>query len=52
MSVCPTVSVLRFYGCCYPCFCKSYCINGANYEIGFKKNHIYKHTKTEILGKI
>ena len=20
MSVCPTVSVLRFYGCCHPCF--------------------------------
>ena len=19
MSVCPTVSVLRFYGCCHPC---------------------------------
>ena len=20
MSVCPTVSVLRFYGCCHPCY--------------------------------
>ena len=20
MSVCPTVLVLRFYGCCHPCF--------------------------------
>ncbi len=20
MSVCPTVPVLRFYGCCHPCF--------------------------------
>ena len=22
MSVCPTVSVLRFYGCCHPCLIK------------------------------
>ena len=20
MSLCPTVSVLRFYGCCHPCY--------------------------------
>ena len=24
MSVCPTVSALRFYGCCHPCWIISY----------------------------
>ena len=24
MFVCPTISVLRFYGCCHPCFKLSY----------------------------
>ena len=34
MSVCPTVLVLRFYGCCHPCFVKT--IGGR--ETDCKKN--------------
>ena len=43
MSVCPTVSVLRFYGCCHPCWDKD---NEVLKVFGNKiKKHHHKITK-------
>ena len=36
MSVCPTVSVLRFYGCCHPCFLRIHlCLKLSNLRRNF-----------------
>ena len=38
MSVCPTVLVLRFYGCCHPCSWKSLATASSNQQKGKRGN--------------
>ena len=48
MSVCPTVSVLPFYGCCHPCFYKSlYVVKGKGGKIRDKWKCIGKNLRKE-----